>query len=110
MRTDQNANLAEVDLLYYSHALKRRGLFDIVETDMTKLVNEQCRDQAMHWLKLGNFIMAMRWYNTARVRTIGHKKSDVYEAAAAECAKQAGALFDRNLFAEDWEAVAEPAY
>lgn len=70
-----------------------------------ELVNEQCRDQALANIKLGNFIMAMRWYNTARARTIGHKKSDTYEALAAQCAKNAGALFDRNSFAEDWEAI-----
>lgn len=28
--------MAKVDLLYYSHALKRRGLFDIVEMKMTE--------------------------------------------------------------------------
>jgi len=70
-----------------------------------RLVNEQCRDQAKHWEKLGNFHMAMRWYNTARARTIGHKKSDTYEAEAERCAKQIGAVFDRNNFAEDWEAA-----
>ena len=70
-----------------------------------ELVNEQCRDQALIQFKLGNFVNAMRWYNTAAARTIGHKKSDAYEAKAMECAKIAGAAYDRCYFAEDWEAV-----
>jgi len=70
-----------------------------------KLVNEQCRDQAEHWKRLGNFHMAMRWYNTAAARTIGHKKTDAYEALAKNCAKQMGASYDPGNYAEDWEAV-----
>jgi low affinity Fe/Cu permease len=72
---------------------------------MAELVNEQCREQALIQTKLGNFIMAMRWYNTAAARTIGHKKSDAYEAKAKWCAEMAGASYDRCYFAEDWEAV-----
>lgn len=70
-----------------------------------ELVNEQCREQALANEKLGNFHMAMRWYNTARARTIGHKKSDAYEARARWCAEQIGANFDRGNYAEDWEAI-----
>jgi hypothetical protein len=33
-RTDQIANLAKVDLLYSTHALRKRGLFDNVEMTM----------------------------------------------------------------------------
>jgi hypothetical protein len=43
-----------------------------------ELVNEQCRDQAEKYAKIGNHIMAMKWYNTAAARTIGHNKSDNY--------------------------------
>jgi low affinity Fe/Cu permease len=101
--------LAKVDLLYYHHALKRRGLFDNVENDMDKLTNEQCRDQALIQTKLGNFINAMRWYNLAAARTIGHKKVDAYEAKAKWCAEMAGAAYDRCYYADDYEAVAEAA-
>jgi hypothetical protein len=70
-----------------------------------ELVNEQCREQALKQIKLGNFIMAMRWYNTAAARTIGHKKTESYEADARQCAEQAGASYDRCYYAEDWEAI-----
>lgn len=72
---------------------------------MAELVNEQCREQALIQVKLGNFINAMRWYNTAAARTIGHKKSEMYEAKAKECAQIAGAAYDRCYYAEDYEAV-----
>jgi hypothetical protein len=82
----------------------KTGLFDIVEMNM-KLTNEQCRDQALIQFELGNYCNAMRWYNTAAARTIGHKKRDDYEAKAEECAKLAGAAYDRCHHAEDYEAV-----
>lgn len=34
LEKEQSANLAKVDLLYYPHALKRRGLFENVEMTM----------------------------------------------------------------------------
>jgi predicted nucleic acid-binding Zn-ribbon protein len=34
----QIANLAKVDLLYFTHALRKRGLFEIVENDMERAV------------------------------------------------------------------------
>jgi hypothetical protein len=80
------------------------GLFDNWRTKM-KLSNEQCRDQALIQFKLGNYINASRWYNTAAARTVGHKKADAYEAKARECAKLAGASYDRCYFAEDYEAI-----
>lgn len=70
-----------------------------------KLVNEQCRDQALKYAVIGNHVMAMRWYNSAAARTIGHKKSADYVALAKEQAKLAGAFFDSMMFAEDWEAM-----
>lgn len=76
---------------------------------MDKLVNEQCRDQALKQIKLGNFFMAMRWYNTAAARTIGHKKTDAYEEKAKWCAQQIGASYDGGCYAEDWEAIEEAA-
>lgn len=88
-----------------SRAPRVRGLFENVEMKMTKLVNEQCRDQAEIQIGLGCFINAMRWYNTASARTLGHKKSDAYEALARECAKKAGASYDPGSYAEDYEAV-----
>jgi hypothetical protein len=70
-----------------------------------ELVNEQCRAQAEIQIKLGCYINAMRWYNTAAARTIGHKKSADYHALAADCAKRGGASYDPSSYAEDYEAV-----
>lgn len=70
-----------------------------------ELVNEQCSDQALIQIKLGCYINAMRWYNTAAARTIGHKKSGRYEAKAKECARLGGASYDPGSYAEDYEAV-----
>jgi low affinity Fe/Cu permease len=81
-----------------------RGLFENLEMTM-ELGNEQCQDQAMMQIKLGNFIAAMRWYNTAAARTIGHKKSDRYEARAKWCAEQAGVPYRGTDFAKDHEAI-----
>lgn len=72
---------------------------------MHELSNESCRDQADANIKLGNFHMAMRWFNTAAARTIGHKKTDMYEGKAKWCAEQIGASYDPGNFAEDWEAM-----
>lgn len=72
---------------------------------MSKLVNEQCRDQAEANIKLGNFHMAMRWFNTAAARTIGHKKTEMYEGKARWCADQIEASYDGGNYAEDWEAI-----
>lgn len=36
----QTVNLGKVDLLYYSHALKRRGLFEIVEMTMIEMKDD----------------------------------------------------------------------
>ncbi len=38
------ADLAKVDLLYYSHALKRRGLFEIVENEMSNKAKLRVND------------------------------------------------------------------
>ena len=57
---------------------------------MMKMTNEGCRQQAILAAKKGNHKLAMRWYNTAYARTIGHKKSDRYEGLAIEQAKLAG--------------------
>lgn len=71
-----------------------------------QLTNEQCRDEALKQAKLGNHYMALRWYNTARARTIGHNKSADYERLAREQAKLAGINYASasTTYAEDWEA------
>lgn len=51
-----------------------------------KLVNEQCNELAVQALALGNYGDAMRWFNTAAARTIGHTKRGVYEAKAENAA------------------------
>ena len=56
-------------------------------------------------VKLGNFHMAMRWYNTAAARTMGHKKTDMYERKAKWCAEMIGSSYDSGNYAEDWEAM-----
>jgi hypothetical protein len=106
MKIGVSVNLAKVDLLQCSHALGKCGLFENVEMTMDKLSNEGCREQAEMQVKLGNFINAMRWYNLAMARTIGHKKRDAYEAKAKWCAEMSGAAYDRCHFAEDYEAIA----
>lgn len=70
-----------------------------------KLSNEECCDQAKIQLKLGCYVNAMRWYNLAAARTLGHKKADAYEAKAKWCAEMAGASYDCGSYAEDYEAV-----
>lgn len=56
-----------------------------------KLTNEQCRDRAQACLDRGNPGDAMRWYNTAAARTIGHGKTEQYQVLAQRCA-YAGAI------------------
>lgn len=67
---------------------------------MTELSNEGCREQAVKAKQAGNFRLAMRWYNSARARTIGHTKSAMYDDLAAECAKAGGFEFDPSDYAK----------
>ncbi len=46
------------------------------------LTNEGCRAMAIAAIESGDYYMAIAWYNSARARTIGHKKRDRYEALA----------------------------
>lgn len=70
-----------------------------------KLTNEGCREQALNAIAEYKPKQAMRWYNTARARTIGHKKSDDYERLAKDAADLAGIEYNRNDFASDDEAA-----
>lgn len=54
------------------------------------MVNEQCRTQANKCKDAGDFQNAMRWFNSAAARTIGHGKSARYEQASRCCAKEGG--------------------
>lgn len=72
---------------------------------MNKLTNEQCREQALHAIASYNPKLAMRWYNTAGARTIGHKKSAYYERLAMDAANLAGIKYDFLDFAKDEEAA-----
>ena len=69
-----------------------------------RLFNEQCNTQAERCKSEGNFFDAMRWFNSARAKTIGHKKADRYELAGQWCADQGGFKFERSNYAEDHEA------
>jgi len=55
-----------------------------------RMTNEGCRTQANKCKDAGDFLNAMRWFNAAKARTIGHKKADRYEQAARWCAKEGG--------------------
>lgn len=72
---------------------------------MRELANEQCRDEAEAALKRGDHRLAMRWYNTAAARTIGHTKTASYEKLAKDAAKSGGITTDLYDFAKDAEAV-----
>jgi hypothetical protein len=72
---------------------------------MTELTNEGCREQALANAKLGNYETAMRWYNTAAARTIGHKKTDSYEQLARNMAEMAGIKCRPGDYAKDSEAL-----
>ncbi len=71
---------------------------------MHKLTNEQCREQALHAIEVGDYVQAMRWYNTAAAITIGHKKSEDYEALSRKAAIDGDILWDWGDFAKDDEA------
>ena len=49
---------------------------------MNKKPPEACVDAAQAALAVGDPVLAMRWYNTARARTLGHRRRDRYEARA----------------------------
>ena len=75
-----------------------------LEDKTMKMSNEGCREQARECASHGDYLQAMRWYNTAYARTIGHKKSDRYEQLARECAEKGGFEYRRTDYAKDVEA------
>jgi len=71
---------------------------------MKKLNNEACREQAIACLSRGDFRNAVRWYNSACARTLGHGKADRYESLAKQCAKLGDIDYPSAGYAEDAEA------
>ena len=69
-----------------------------------KMSNEGCREQARECCDRGDYLQAMRWYNTAYARTIGHKKRDRYEQLACECAEKGDIEYQGADYAKDSEA------
>ena len=63
------------------------------------MVNEQCRRQANKCEDAGDFINAMRWFNSAGARTIGHGKAARYEQASKCCAKKGGFEYNGHDYA-----------
>ena len=76
------------------------------ENDPRRLPNEACREQAVAAWNRRDYLAAMRWYNLANARTIGHGRSERYQAAAREAAKEGGINYNPLDFADDCEAVA----
>lgn len=70
-----------------------------------KLSNEGCRTQALAARDAGNYRLAMRWFNTAKARTIGHNKRSRYEEAAERMAELGGFEYDGMDYADDSEVV-----
>ena len=69
-----------------------------------KMSNEGCKTQAQKSLARGAYLDAMRWFNTAAARTIGHKKRERYEACAYRAAIWGDIRYSRMDFARDDEA------
>lgn len=65
------------------------------------LVNEQCREQASRALNVKDFAGAMRWYNSAAARTIGHSKTDHYRSLAKLAARDGGLTYYPREYATD---------
>jgi hypothetical protein len=91
---------------YNASRSMKTGLFEKRGRQMPKLPNELCADQARAQAEAGNYVNAMRWYNTAAARSVGHKRREAYEDCARRYAKMAGVAYDRCYFAEDYEAIA----
>ncbi len=69
---------------------------------MNRLSNESCNPEAERCKSEGKFFEAMRWFNSARARTSGHKKADRYERAAEWCATKGGFEFERCNYADEY--------
>lgn len=72
-----------------------------------QLTNEGCRNQAERALRDGNYLLAVRWYNTAAARTMGHKKTARYEAIAQGIRDEHNitAIPPDEFYADDSEAI-----
>ena len=68
-----------------------------------KMSNEGCKTQAQKSLARGDYLDAMRWFNTAAARTIGHKKRDGYEGCAYRAASKGNIEYARMDFAREDE-------
>lgn len=71
---------------------------------MPELNNEACGDLAKAALARGDHKTAMRWFNTAAARTIGHSKTEMWEREAMRAAEAGGFPYVRNDYAKDSEA------
>lgn len=75
-------------------------------TPTLELTNEGCREQALANAKIGNYRRAMRWYNSAAARTIGHKKSESYEQLSRGAAEMGGFKWSHEFATlEDWADI-----